>query len=72
LKIKSYSRIRKKADEAGIPFVEVPNLLAMQVDSYSEFLQKDVHPNKRENKGLHAILSSVFPIIDHKEFYRLE
>ena len=72
MKIKSYSRIRKKADKAGIPFVKVPNLLAMQVDSYNDFLQKDVHPNKRENKGLHAILSSVFPIIDHKELYRLE
>ncbi len=72
MKIKSYSRLKKKAEESGIPTVVVPNLLSMQVNSYNEFLQKDVHPQKRKNIGLQAILSSVFPLEDQKGLYHLE
>jgi len=72
LKIKSYSRIRKKAESAGLPDVQIPNLLAMQVDSYDDFLQKDVHPRKRADFGLQAVLTSIFPLEDQKGIYHLE
>jgi DNA-directed RNA polymerase subunit beta len=72
LNIKSYSRIRKKAESAGLPDVQIPNLLAMQVDSYNDFLQKDVHPRKRSEIGLQAVLTSIFPLEDQKGIYHLE
>lgn len=72
MKIQSYSKIRKKAKDAGIPTVGVPNLLSMQIDSYDDFLQKEVHPQKRKNFGLQAILSTIFPLKDQKELYHLE
>ncbi len=72
MKVKSYSRIRKKAEEASLPFIEIPNLLSMQIDSYNTFLQKDAHPQKRENRGLQNVLTSIFPLEDQKGIYYLE
>jgi len=72
LKIKSYSRIDKAARESGLPTVLVPNLLAMQIDSFNEFLQKDTHPQKRINDGLETVLRSIFPLEDQKGIYFLE
>lgn len=72
MKIRNYSRITKKATEAGIPIIKVPNLLLTQTDSFEKFLQKDIHPAKREMKGLHEILSTIFPIEDQKGIYTLE
>src|SRR3546814_4951570 len=46
--------------------LEVPYLLAIQVDSYREFLQSDRALAKREDKGLHAALKSVFPISSYR------
>ena len=69
---KSYSRIRKKAEKAGLPTVQVPNLLQMQISSYHHFLQKDAHPQKRENIGLQAILTSIYPLEDSKGIYHLD
>ena len=39
-----------------------PNLIEMQTDSYREFLQTDTAPNKRQNLGLQAVFTEVFPI----------
>ncbi len=39
-----------------------PMLIELQVDSYKEFLQADVAPEKRLDIGLHAAFSEVFPI----------
>ncbi|MBC8384553.1 MAG: DNA-directed RNA polymerase subunit beta [Candidatus Cloacimonetes bacterium] len=72
MEIKSYSRIRKKADDAGLPLVQIPNLLSMQIDSFDDFLQKEVHQTNRTDTGLQAVLNSIFPIIDQKEIYRLD
>jgi len=71
-KIKSYSRISGRFAELGIPEVEIPNLLAMQVDSFNDFLQKDIHPQRREKKGLQAVFESIFPIEDNKGNFLLE
>jgi DNA-directed RNA polymerase subunit beta len=57
-------RIRK--DFGKRPSVlNVPNLLATQVDSYQEFLQQGVAADDRIAKGLHAAFSSVLPIKSH-------
>jgi len=39
-----------------------PNLIENQLDSYEEFLQKDVAPSKRKNLGLEAVFREVFPV----------
>jgi DNA-directed RNA polymerase subunit beta len=43
--------------------LEVPYLLAIQLDSYRTFLQKDTPVEQRLNVGLHAAFKSVFPIL---------
>ena len=46
-----------------------PSLLAVQIDSYNEFLQSDVPPDKREEKGLEAVFKEIFPVEDtHGEY----
>ena len=52
--------------------LEVPFLLAIQVDSYRAFLQEDVEPSKRADRGLHAALKSVFPISSYSGNAALE
>ncbi|KAF1689306.1 DNA-directed RNA polymerase subunit beta [Pseudoxanthomonas taiwanensis] len=64
-------RIRKDFGKQR-SILEVPFLLAIQVDSYREFLQADVDPAKREDKGLHAALKSVFPITSYSGNAALE
>jgi len=44
------------------PVLEIPNLIGMQFVSFEEFLQKDVSPEERENKGLQGIFKEVFPV----------
>ncbi|MCK4606531.1 MAG: DNA-directed RNA polymerase subunit beta [candidate division Zixibacteria bacterium] len=50
----------------------MPNLLDVQVQSYRNFLQQDVFPDKRERKGLHQMFSDIFPVTDVKENFSLE
>jgi DNA-directed RNA polymerase subunit beta len=64
-------RIRKDFGKRP-PVLEVPYLLAIQVNSYREFLQADADPNAREDKGLHAALKSVFPISSYSGSAALE
>jgi DNA-directed RNA polymerase subunit beta len=52
--------------------LDVPYLLATQINSYAEFLQADVEPKKRFDKGLHSAFSSVFPIESHSGYATLE
>ena len=42
--------------------MDVPYLLAIQLDSYYDFLQQDRSPDERHEVGLHAAFKSVFPI----------
>ncbi|MGH8172747.1 MAG: DNA-directed RNA polymerase subunit beta, partial [Rhodanobacteraceae bacterium] len=64
-------RIRKDFGKRP-PVLDVPYLLAIQVNSYREFLQSDGDPNSREDKGLHAALKSVFPISSYSGSAALE
>ncbi len=52
--------------------IDVPDLLAIQTASFEDFVQKNVLPGKREEKGLQTVFSSNFPILDNKEIYRLD
>ena len=45
--------------------LEVPYLLATQLNSYRDFLQADKDVDNRIDKGLHAAFSSVFPITSY-------
>jgi DNA-directed RNA polymerase subunit beta len=50
----------------------VPYLLATQLESFSQFLQQDATPDVRKPEGLQAAFTSVFPIVSHNGFARLE
>ena len=54
-------RIRKNFGKQG-SILETPYLLAIQLDSYSTFLQANKAEEKREDIGLHAAFKTVFPI----------
>ncbi len=57
-------RIRKDfGKRPGI--LEVPFLLATQIDSFRSFLQADAAPDERKDMGLHAAFTSVFPIVSY-------
>jgi len=57
-------RIRKDFGKRQ-SILEVPYLLAIQLDSYRKFLQADVAEERREDAGLHAAFRSVFPITSY-------
>src|SRR2546421_2176399 len=64
-------RIRKSfAKRASV--LDVPFLLATQIDSYAEFLQAQVVPDNRRVVGLQSAFTSVFPISSHSGNARLE
>lgn len=52
--------------------IELPDLLDVQLRSFEDFLQSNVPPSQRENKGLQAVFNSVFPIVDSRENFLLE
>ena len=64
-------RIRKSfAKRASV--LDVPFLLATQLESFMAFLQAEATPGKRKNEGLQAAFTSIFPIISHSGNARLE
>ncbi|MEN9946253.1 MAG: DNA-directed polymerase subunit beta, partial [Pseudomonadota bacterium] len=52
--------------------LKVPYLLAMQKDSYEEFLQQYIKPADRKNIGLQKAFNDIFPIISHNNAIRLD
>ena len=55
-------RIRKDFGSSKA-VMDVPYLLAIQLDSYLNFLQADVNPEGRRELGLEGAFKSVFPIV---------
>ena len=51
--------------------LDVPFLLATQIESYTRFLQAEVPPAQRRNEGLQAAFTSIFPIVAHSGNARL-
>ncbi|MBU6514009.1 MAG: DNA-directed RNA polymerase subunit beta [Betaproteobacteria bacterium] len=64
-------RIRKSfGTRQGV--IEVPYLLATQLESYETFLQKDKPTDQRKNEGLQAAFTAIFPIVSHNQNVRME
>jgi DNA-directed RNA polymerase subunit beta len=64
-------RIRK--DFGKLPeAMDLPYLLAIQVDSYGQFLQLGKTPENRKDVGLHTAFRSVFPIVSYSGSAALE
>ena len=64
-------RIRK--DFGTLPqIMDVPYLLAIQMDSYEKFLQAGFEGDERLDKGLQAAFKSVFPIVSYSGNAALE
>ena len=64
-------RIRKHFGKLST-LMDVPYLLAIQVDSYRSFLQEGLSAGKRHDVGLQAAFRSVFPIESHSGNAALE
>ena len=52
--------------------IDIPDLIEIQKRSYEQFLQMEGNPDRREDKGLQAALTSVFPIADYNNTAVLE
>ena len=64
-------RIRKSfAKRASV--LPIPFLLATQLESYAAFLQENIPASERENRGLQAAFTSIFPIESHSKNARLD
>src|SRR4029077_11266341 len=55
---KTFSKIRS--------FMDLPNLIDVQRRSYERFLQMNLLPEEREESGLQAVFTSVFPFSDFR------
>ena len=52
--------------------IEVPDLVEVQLQGYSRFLQEDTLPEQRADIGLEALFREVFPIISYDKTMELE
>ncbi|MGN6626327.1 MAG: DNA-directed RNA polymerase subunit beta, partial [Tepidisphaeraceae bacterium] len=52
--------------------IAVPNLIKVQQEAYTRFLQKEVDPTKRKVEGLESLLREVFPIVSYDGNLTLE
>jgi len=52
--------------------IDPPNLIQNQVDSFHDFLQRDIPATHRKQAGLEAVFKEVFPILSYDEKSRLE
>ena len=64
-------RVRRSFEKIS-SVMELPNLLATQVQSYDAFLQRYIDSDKRLNQGLEQVLNSIFPVESHNGFARME
>lgn len=53
-------------------FIDLPNLIDIQIKSYDRFLQADQIPADRENVGLQEVFTEVFPVKSYDEKIILE
>ena len=64
-------RIRKSFAKR-VSVLNVPFLLATQLESYTQFLQAHIQPEIRKNQGLQAAFTSIFPISSHSGNAKLD
>ena len=70
--VKSDRNTERRSFGSVDSLIEAPDLLAIQLESYEEFLQENVLVEKRKNKGLEAVFRSMFPVEDAHKNYVLE
>jgi DNA-directed RNA polymerase subunit beta len=64
---------RERVDFSKIKSIfAMPDLLAIQKQSYAEFLQMELLPEERKDFGLQAAFRDIFPISDFKETTQLD
>ena len=63
-----YRKNFSKNDEV----LSTPGLMKLQINSYMDFLQRDIPPARRKSIGLQAVFKSVFPIFDFNKTVSLE
>ncbi|MBU1626349.1 DNA-directed RNA polymerase subunit beta, partial [bacterium] len=61
---KSYAKIQE--------YIDVPDLVEVQIKSYEDFLQRKTSPAERKSQGLQSIFNSIFPIEDYNDTATLE
>ncbi|KAF0214585.1 MAG: DNA-directed RNA polymerase subunit, partial [Geobacteraceae bacterium] len=67
------SSLIERKDFSKIPrHLEIPDLIEIQKRSYDCFLQMETETDQREDRGLQAALTSVFPIADYNSTALLE
>ena len=64
--------IQRKSFSKISSAVDIPDLLAVQLKSFRDFLQDDVPPSQRKIQGLQEVFLSLFPISDSRENFLLE
>src|SRR5471030_1900217 len=64
-------RIRKNFGKL-LSAIDVPSLLAIQMDSYRKFLEADGKSERMGSSGLHGVFASVFPITSLSGYAALE
>lgn len=66
--------IQKLRKSFGKSFLQtpLPDLVEIQYNSYKDFLQADVAPENRKDKGLQNVFKSMFPIKDYAGIADLE
>jgi DNA-directed RNA polymerase subunit beta len=67
-----YNNYSKKSFSKLIQVIDLPDLLDIQLKSFKEFIQDDVLPEKRADKGLQAVFRNIFPIVDSRENFSLD
>jgi DNA-directed RNA polymerase subunit beta len=72
------ANITKKTATGRINFgkigdvADVPDLLAIQLQSFKDFFQLETTPDKRNNEGLFNVFNENFPITDTRNIFVLE
>ena len=64
-------RVRRSFEKIS-SVMDLPNLLATQIESYEHFLQRKADPLKRNSQGLELVINSIFPIESHNGLARME
>ena len=64
-------RVRRSFEKIS-SVMDLPNLLATQIQSYEHFLQRKADPLKRNSQGLELVINSIFPIESHNGLARME
>ena len=64
--------VQRKSFSKILSASEMPDLLDIQIQSFREFLQDDVLPEKRKVQGLQEVFLALFPVMDSRENYLLE